>query len=111
MNQNITEVELICDRAKNPLESRALKALMLYLKLIKQDRYKIKNFIECFLHGPTKRKHDQSVSSDSESDVKRQNRRASRNSSQESVAKMDRERSTSKQRERELKASLGVDSQ
>ncbi len=57
-----------------------------------------------------KRKHDQSVSSDSESDLKCQNQRASRNSSRESVAKTDRECSTSKQRERELKASLGVDS-
>ncbi len=107
----ITEVELIRDCEKNPLKSRALKALMPYLKLIKQDRYKIKNLVECFPPGPEKRKHDQSVSSDSEADVKRQNRRASRNSSRESVAKTDRERSTSKQRERELKALLGVDSQ
>ncbi len=60
---------------------------------------------------PAKRKHDQSVSSDSESDVKCRNQRASRSSSRESVAKMDRERSTSKQREQELNASLEVDSQ
>ncbi len=79
--------------------SQALKALSLYLKLIKQDRYKIENLVECFPPGPAKRKHDQSVSSDSESDVKRQKRRASRNSSRESVAKTDREHSTSKQRE------------
>ncbi len=66
----ITEVELISDRVKKPLESRALKELRLYLKLIKQDRYKIKNFVECFPPGPVKRKHDQFVSSDSEADVK-----------------------------------------
>ncbi len=109
----ITEVELIRDSEKNLLESQALKALRLYLKLIKQDRYKIKNLVECFPPGPAKKKHDQSVSSDSEADNKRQNRRASRNSSRESVAKTDRERYTSRQRERkrELKASLGVDSQ
>ncbi len=93
------------------MEPRPLKALRLYLKLIKQDRYKIKNLVECFPPGPAKRKHDQSASSDLEADVKRQNRRASRNSSRESVAKTDRECSMSKQRERELEASLGVDSQ
>ncbi len=86
----ITEFELICDRDKNPLEQQALKAQKLYLKLIKKDRYK---------------------SASSESDNKCQNRRASRNSSRESVAKMDRELSMSRQREQELKASLCFDSQ
>ncbi len=73
LEPKITEVELIRDREKNPLESQALKALRLYLKLINQDRYKIKNFVECFPPGPAKRKHDQSMFSDSESDVKHQN--------------------------------------
>ncbi len=73
LEPKIAEVKLICDREKNPLESRALKVLRLYLKLIKQDRYKIKNLVECFPPGPAKRKHDQYVSSDSEADVKRQN--------------------------------------
>ncbi len=111
LKPKITEVELIHDREKNPLESQALKVLRLYLKLIKQDRYQIKNLVECFPPGPAKRKHNQSASSYSETDVKRQNRRAFRNSSRESVAKKEREHSTSKHRERELKASLGVDSQ
>ncbi len=106
LEPKITEVELIHDCEKNPLESRALKALRLYLKLIKQNRYKIKNHVECFPPGPAKQKHYQSVSSDSEADVKCQNRRASRNSSRESVAKMDRERSTSKQRESERVESI-----
>ncbi len=39
LEPKITEVELIRDREKNHLESQALKALRLYLKLIKQDRY------------------------------------------------------------------------
>ncbi len=111
LEQKITEVELIRDREKNPLEQQALKALRLYLKLIKQDRYKIKNLFECFPPSSAKRKHERSVSSDSVIDCKRQNRRASGNSSRESVVKTDRERSMSRQRERELKASLGVDSQ
>ncbi len=109
LEPKITEVVLIRDREKNPLEQQALKALGLYLKLIKQDRYKIKN--ECFPPSSAKRKHERYVSSDSVTDGKRQNRRASRDSSRESVVKTDRERSTSRQRERELKASLGVDSQ
>ncbi len=98
LKQKITEVQLI--REKNPLEPRPLKALRLYLKLIKQDKYKIKNLVECFLPGPVKRKHDPSASSHLEAHVKHQNRRASRNSSRESVAKTEREHSTSKQRER-----------
>ncbi len=111
LKPKITEVELIRDREKNSLEPRALKALRFYLKLIKQDRYKIKNLVECFPPSTAKRKYERSASSDSGTDNKRQNRRASRNSSRESVAKTDRERSTSRQRERELKASVGVDSQ
>ncbi len=100
LEPKITEVELIHDREKKPLEPQPLKALRLYLKLIKQDRYKIKNLVECFPPCPAKRKHDPSLSSDSEADVKHQNQRASRNSSRESVAKTDRERSKSKQRAR-----------
>ncbi len=68
-----TEVKLIRNREKKPLEPQPLKALRLYLKLIKHDRYKIKNLVECFLPGPAKRKHDPSASSDSEADIKRQN--------------------------------------
>ncbi len=47
LEPKITEVELIRDREKNPLEPRALKAMRLYLKLIKQDRYNIKSLVEC----------------------------------------------------------------
>ncbi len=111
LEPKITKVELIRDREKNPFESQALKALRLYLKLIKQASFKIKTLVECFPPSTAKRKHERSASSDSEADVKRQNRRASRNSSRESVAKTDRECSMSKQRERELEASLGVASQ
>ncbi len=63
LKPKITEVELIWDREKNPLEQQALKALRLYLKLIKQDRYKIKNLVKCFLPSSAKRKHERSVSS------------------------------------------------
>ncbi len=111
LEPKITEVKLLRDLEKNPLEQQALKALRLYLKLIKQDRYKIKNLVECFPSSSAKRKHERSVSSDLVIDGKLQNRRASRDSSREYVVKMDRERSMSRQRERELKASLGVDSQ
>ncbi len=62
LEPKITKVELIRDREKNHLEPRYLKALRLYLKLIKQDRYKIKNLVECFLHCPAKRKDDPSAS-------------------------------------------------
>ncbi len=64
LEPKITEFELIRDREKKPLEPQPLKALRLYLKLIKQDRYKIKNLVECLLPRPAKRKHDQSASSD-----------------------------------------------
>ncbi len=70
LEPNITEVELIRDHEKNTLEPQALKALKLYLKLIKQDRYNIKNLVDCFPSGAAKRKHDQSASSDSESENK-----------------------------------------
>ncbi len=111
LEPKIMEVKLIRDREKNHLDQQDLKALRLYLNLIKQDRYKIKNLVECFPPRSARRKHERSVSSDSVIEGKRQNRRASRNSSRESIIKMDRKRSTSRQRERELKASLGVDSQ
>ncbi len=55
LDPKITEVELIRDREKNPLEPQALNVLKLYLKLIKQDRYLIKNLVKCFLPGPAKR--------------------------------------------------------
>ncbi len=81
LEPKITKVELIRDREKNPLEPLALKALRLYLKHIKQDRYKIKNLVECFPPSTAKRKHEWSASSDLGTDNKRQNQRASRNSS------------------------------
>ncbi len=86
-------MELIQDREKNPLEPQALKALKLYLQQIKQDRYKIKYLVDCFPVATAKRQREKSGSSDSEADPKRQNRRASRTSSQRAVAKMDRESS------------------
>ncbi len=62
LEPKITEVELIRDREKNPLEPRALKAPRLYLKRIKQDRYKIKNLVECLPPSTAKRKHETSAS-------------------------------------------------
>ncbi len=85
---------------KNPLEPQALKACKLYLQQIKLDRYKIKYHVDCFLSNPAKRQHEKSASSDSETDTKRQNRRASQTSSREIGAKADRECSISRQRER-----------
>ncbi len=107
----ITEVKLIRDREKNPLEPQALKALKLYLQQIKHDRYKIIYLVDCFRATTAKRQREKSESSNSETDPKRQNRRASRTTSHGTVAKTDREHSISRQREREMKTSLGVDSQ
>ncbi len=81
LEPKITEVELIRDSEKKPLESQALKASNLYLKHIKMDRYKIKYLVDCFPCHPAKRQREKSASSDLETDSKRQNRRASRTSS------------------------------
>ncbi len=54
----ITEVELIRDHEKNPLEPQALKECKLYLNLIKTDRYRIKNLVECFPPNPAKRQRE-----------------------------------------------------
>ncbi len=96
LEPKITEVELIRDREKNPLEPQALKALKLYLQQIKQDKYKIKYLVDCFPAATAKRQCKKSGFSDSETDPKLQNRRASRTTSSGAVAKMDRERSTSR---------------
>ncbi len=98
LEQKITEVELIQDREKNPLEPKASKALKLYLQQIKQDRYKIKYLVDCSPATTAKRLREKSGSSDSETDPKL-NRRASRTTSRGTVAKTDGERSTSRQRE------------
>ncbi len=58
----ITEVELIRDRDKNPLEPQAIKVLKLYLQQIKQERYKIKYLVDCFLTNLTKRQREKSGS-------------------------------------------------
>ncbi len=81
LEPKITEVELIRDLEKNPLEPQALKACNLYFKHIKMDRFRIKYLVDCFLSNPAKRQREKSVSSDSETDIKRQNRSASRISS------------------------------
>ncbi len=69
----ITEVELIRDREKKPLEPQALKACNLFLKHIKTDRYRIKYFVDRFPSNLAKRHREKSVSSDSETDFKHQN--------------------------------------
>ncbi len=111
LEPKITEVELIRDCEKKPLEPQALKECKLYLSLIKADRHKIKNLVNCFPPNPAKRQREKSGTSDSETDTKRQNRRASRTSSRGNEETTDRAHSTSRQRDRELKATLDVDSQ
>ncbi len=70
LEPKITEVELIRDREKNPLEPQALKALKLYLQQIKQDRYKIKYLVDCFPANTVKWQREKSGSSDLEADSK-----------------------------------------
>ncbi len=111
LEPTITEVELIRDREQKPLEPQALKECKLYLSLIKADRHKIKNLVNCFPPNPAKRQREKSGTSDSETDTKRQNRRASCTSSRGNEETTDRAHSTSRQRDRELKATLDVDSQ
>ncbi len=106
-----SEIELIIDREKNPLSTKAMKEAKLYLTKIKQDRFKIKFLVDCFPAYTAKRQREKSVSSDSATYTKRHNRRASRSASKsEDEAKTDKEHSSSKQWDRELKASLGADS-
>ncbi len=76
-----TKVELIRDHEKKPLESQALKACNLYLKHIKMDRYRISYLVDCFPSTTAKRQREKSASSDSETDIKHQNRKASCTSS------------------------------
>ncbi len=111
LEPKITEVELIRDHVKKPLEPQALKECKLYLNLIKADRHKIKNLVNCFPPNLAKRQREKSSTSDSETDTKCQNRRASHTSSLGSEKTTDRACSTSRQRYRDLKATLAVDSQ
>ncbi len=76
LEPKISEEELIRDREKNPLEPKAMKGAKLYLSLIKQDRYKNKFLVDCFLANSAKRQQAKSASSDSGNDTKRQNQRA-----------------------------------
>ncbi len=111
LEPKITEVELIIDCEKKPLEPQALKECKLYLSLIKADRHKIKNLVNCFSPNPAKRQHEKSGTSDSETDTKHQNQRASRTSSQSSEETTDRACYSSRQRDRELKSTFVVNSQ
>ncbi len=65
LEPKITEVELIRDCVKNPLEPTAMKEAKLYLYHIKTDRYRIKYLVDCFPSNTGKRQHDKSESSDS----------------------------------------------
>ncbi len=79
---------------------------------MKKDRFKIKFLVDYFQANSAKWPREKSGSSHSDIGTKRQDRRASRSSSKGDVdVKTDRDHSTSRQKERELKASLGVDSQ
>ncbi len=70
LEPKITEVELIRDHEKKPLEPQALKECKLYLSLTKADRHKIKNLVNCFPPNPAKRQREKSGTSDSETDTK-----------------------------------------
>ncbi len=108
----ITKVELILDRKKDPLSAKVMKEAKLYLSRSKQDWFKIKFLVDCFPVYSDKWVRDKSVSSDSATESKGEDRRASRSCSVETgEAKTDRRHSSSKQHDRELKASLAVDSQ
>ncbi len=71
LEPKISEVELIRDHEKQPLEPQALKACNLYFKHIKTDRYRIKYLVDCFPSNPAKRQKEKSASSDSETDTQR----------------------------------------
>ncbi len=58
LEPKISEVELIRDHEKNPLEPHTLKECKLYLNLIRTDRYRIKNLVECFPPNPVKRQRE-----------------------------------------------------
>ncbi|MBL0686801.1 MAG: hypothetical protein JJV94_03125 [Sulfurospirillum sp.] len=70
-----SDVELAMDRDKNPLMTKGLKEAKLYLSKIRQNRFKIKNLVDCF--PSYKQAREQSASSDSTTDTKRQERRSS----------------------------------
>lgn len=71
-----SELELAIDCDKNPLTNKVLKETKLYLSKIRQDRFKIKNLVDCF--PSYKRAVDQSACSHCVSHTKRQDGRSSR---------------------------------
>ncbi len=109
-NQNLQHHQAIRKRkGGNEKVTKGLKDTKLYLSKIRQDQFKIKNLVDYFLSF--KRPRDQSTSSDSATDTKLQDIRASSSSSHKAdEVKMDRNRSLSQQHDRELSASLGVNS-
>ncbi len=97
-------MELMMNREKSPLMALGLKEAK-----IRSDRFKIKILFNCF--PSNKQPRDKFAFSDSATDTKHQDRRASHSASKaDDEAKMDRDRYSSRQRDRELRASLGVDS-
>ncbi len=96
LEPKITEVELIRYHEKKHLEPQVWNECKLYLSLIKVERHKIKNLVNCFPPNPTKRQHEKSCTSDSETDTKHQNQRASRTSSRGNEETTDRAHSTSR---------------
>ncbi len=83
LEPKISEMELIIDCEKQPLSAKAMKHAKLYFTKIKQDRFKIKFFVDCFPAYSAKWAKDKSVSSDSGSDIKCQDQRSSTSSSKE----------------------------
>ncbi len=94
LEPKIAELQLVRDRNENPLVPTAMKEAKLYLNHIKTDRCRIKYLVYCFRSNTAKRQCDKSVSLESGTDVKRQNRRSSRTSSPEREGKMDKKRSS-----------------
>ncbi len=96
LKTKIFEVEIMMNHEKSPLSVLGLKEAKVYLAKIRVDQFKIKVLVNCF--PSNKQPRDKSASSDSVTDTKRQDGRASCSASKPSdEAKMDRNRSLSKQ--------------
>ncbi len=108
LETKISEVELTMQRDKKPLTDLGLKDAIVYLAKIRQDQFKIKNLVDCYLTNMHPR--DKSASLESATSTKCQDRRASQSSTWKTdEAPMDSGRSVSKHHDRELNATLAVD--
>ncbi len=69
LETKISKVELIIDCEKDPLSTKAIKEVKLYLTKIRQDRFKITFLVDCFLAYSAKQPRDKSASSDYATDT------------------------------------------